>query len=77
SVPPGQILSPTAPPVNATLLSSIPQQNRPEQISKILRTNRPTVNSLMHLYGPWILDACLLQTKDRHTRSPTIINTND
>lgn len=25
----------------------------------------------MHLYGPWILDACLLQTKDRFSRSST------
>jgi len=53
---------------------SIPQQNRFEQSSKYLRTNRPNVNSLMHLYGPWILDACLLQIKDRYSRSS---NTND
>ncbi|CAF5037740.1 unnamed protein product, partial [Rotaria sp. Silwood1] len=53
------------------------QQNRSEQSPKILRKNRPTVNSLMHLYGPWILDACLLQMKDRYTRSSTIVNTND
>lgn len=25
----------------------------------------------MHLYGPWILDACLLQIKDRFSRSST------
>jgi hypothetical protein len=23
----------------------------------------------MHLYGPWTLDACLLQIKDRYSRS--------
>jgi len=36
---------------------------------QITRTNHPTVNSLMHLYGIWILDCCLLQIKDRHSRS--------
>ncbi len=36
---------------------------------KIFRLNSPTVNSLMHLYGSWILDCCLLQIKDRHSRS--------
>lgn len=61
SNPSGPIASPTAP--------QIPQQNRLEQLSKFLRTNRPTVNSLMHLYGPWILDACLLQIKDRYSRT--------
>lgn len=63
SVPAGSISSPpiTAPPP--------PPLNRSEHLSRKLRTNRPTVNSLMHLYGPWILDACLLQTKDRYSRS--------
>jgi len=69
SIPTGQILSPTTQQV-----PSIPQQNRSEHSSKYLRTNRPHVNSLMHLYGPWILDACLLQMKDRYSRSS---NTND
>jgi hypothetical protein len=50
---------------------SVPPLTRPEQLFKISRTNRPTVNSLMHLYGPWILDACLLQIKDRYSRSST------
>ncbi len=72
SIASGQILSPTTPQI-----PSIPQQNRSEQSSKFLRTNRPTVNSLMHLYGPWILDACLLQMKDRYSRSSTIVNMND
>jgi hypothetical protein len=65
SVPPGQMQSPTASTVNTNII--------PQQLSKISRTNRPTVNSLMHLYGPWILDASLLQIKDRSSRS----NTND
>jgi hypothetical protein len=77
SIPSGQALSPTTPSVNTGLPPSIPQQNRSEQIPKLLRTNRPTVNSLMHLYGPWVLDACLLQTKDRYKRSSSIVNTND
>ncbi|CAF0816396.1 unnamed protein product [Rotaria sp. Silwood1] len=38
-------------------------------ISKTSRLNHPTVNSLIHLYGSWILDCCLLQIKDRYTRS--------
>lgn len=37
--------------------------------TKISRLNHPTVNSLMHLYGTWIFDCCLLQTKDRYSRS--------
>lgn len=37
--------------------------------SKTSRINHPTVNSLMNLYGSWILDCCLLQIKDRCTRS--------
>jgi hypothetical protein len=64
SVTSGQILSPTT-----SQVPSIPQQNRSEQLSKFLRTNHPTVNSLMHLYGPWILDACLLQIKNRYSRT--------
>ncbi|CAM4913980.1 unnamed protein product [Rotaria socialis] len=88
STPPGQIhaaASPTAatsptpmpPPTNTVApLPSIPQ-NLSERSPKFLRTNRPTVNSLMHLYGPWILDACLLQLKDRYTRSATVVNAND
>jgi hypothetical protein len=48
-----------------------PSSNRSEQFFKTSRINRPTVNSLMHLYGPWILDACLLQIKDRYSRSST------
>ncbi|CAF4618659.1 unnamed protein product, partial [Rotaria sp. Silwood2] len=77
SIPSGQLYSAVSPTTNTNLSLSIPQQNRSEQLSKILRTNRPTVNSLMHLYGPWILDACLLQLKDRYTRSATIVNAND
>lgn len=61
SIIPGQVVSPTTP--------SVPQPIRSEQFSKVIRTNRPTVNSLMHLYGPWILDACLLQIKDRYSRT--------
>ncbi|CAF0840966.1 unnamed protein product [Rotaria sordida] len=38
-------------------------------ISKTSRLNHPTVNSLIHLYGSWILDCCLLQIKDRYSRS--------
>ncbi|CAF2041102.1 unnamed protein product [Rotaria magnacalcarata] len=37
--------------------------------SKTSRVNHSTVNSLMHLYGSWILDCCLLQIKDRCARS--------
>ena len=37
--------------------------------SKLSRINHPTVNSLMHLYGSWILDCCLLQIKDRYLHS--------
>ncbi|CAF1114250.1 unnamed protein product, partial [Rotaria sordida] len=77
STPPSQISSAVSPTTNTNLSLSISQQNRSEQLSKILRINRPTINSLMHLYGPWILDACLLQMKDRYTRSGTIINSND
>ena len=78
SIPTGQILSPvTSPSAPTNISSSITEQNRLEQLSKVLRTNRPTVNSLMHLFGPWILDACLLQIKDRYSRSSTITNTND
>jgi len=58
-------------PTSQTVPSMIPIV---QQKSKILKANRPTVNSLMHLYGPWILDACLLQIKDRYSRST---NTND
>ena len=43
-----------------------------KEILRIIRTNHPTVNSLMHLYGSWILDCCLLQIKDRHSRSSFI-----
>ena len=60
SVPTNPISSPT---------TTVPPLNRSEHLSSKLRTNRPTVNSLMHLYGPWILDACLLQIKDRYSRS--------
>ncbi|UJR09856.1 hypothetical protein I4U23_014078 [Adineta vaga] len=73
SVPHSQTVSPN----NTNSPSTTSQQTRSEQIHKLLRTNRPTVNSLMHLYGPWILDACLLQIKDRYTRSSTIVNMND
>jgi hypothetical protein len=38
-------------------------------LSKIPRINSPTVNSLLHLYGSWTFDCCLLQIKDRHSRS--------
>ncbi|CAF2961058.1 unnamed protein product [Rotaria sp. Silwood2] len=38
-------------------------------VSKTSRLNHPTVNSLIHLYGSWILDCCLLQIKDRYSRS--------
>jgi hypothetical protein len=38
-------------------------------LSKIPRVNSPTVNSLLHLYGSWTFDCCLLQIKDRHSRS--------
>ena len=42
----------------------------PEKIlSKTPRINTPTVNSLLHLYGSWTFDCCLLQIKDRHSRS--------
>ncbi|CAF3510748.1 unnamed protein product [Rotaria socialis] len=37
--------------------------------SKTSRINHSTVNSLMHLYGSWIFDCCLLQIKDRCARS--------
>ena len=77
SVPPGQTLPSTTPAVNASPSSSTAPHPRSEQIPKLIRTNRPTVNSLMHLYGPWILDACLLQTKDRYTRSSTVVNASD
>jgi hypothetical protein len=78
STPSSQIVSPMAPPVNTGIASPLTQQTtRPEQRTKRLQTNRPTVNSLMHLYGSWILDACLLQTKDRYSRSSTIVNPND
>ena len=73
SVPSAQTGSPVYTNVALTNL----QLTRAEQSPKHLRTNRPTVNSLMHLYGPWILDACLLQIKDRFTRSATIVNVND
>jgi len=36
---------------------------------KSARSNRPTVNSLLHLYGTWLFDCCLLQINDRHLRS--------
>ncbi len=60
-------------PASAMASPSVPSSPpiRPEQFVKNLRTNRPTVNSLMHLYGPWLLDACLLQIKDRYSRSST------
>ena len=45
--------------------------------TKITRMNRPTVNSLMHLYGPWLFDCCLLQIKDRYSRSSSVVNTNE
>ncbi|CAF0874456.1 unnamed protein product [Adineta ricciae] len=73
SVPSAQTVSPVHTNVALTNL----QLTRAEQSPKHLRTNRPTVNSLMHLYGPWILDACLLQIKDRFTRTTTIVNVND
>jgi hypothetical protein len=57
-----QNLSPTTP----LLISTASPLNRIEKFSRI---NRPTVNSLLHLYGPWILDCCLLQVKDRYLRS--------
>ena len=44
---------------------------------KVNRRHRPTVNSLIHLYGPWIFDCCLLQLKDRSTRSSIVVNTNE
>lgn len=77
SVPTGQIVSPMSQTINTSLSTTISNRNRFEQLTKILRTNRPTVNSLMHLYGPWILDACLLQMKDRYSRSSTIVNVNE
>ena len=40
--------------------------------SQIIRINRPTVNSLLHLYGTWTFDCCLLQIKDRYSRSSII-----
>jgi hypothetical protein len=40
-----------------------------KSFSKISRLNHPTVNSLIHLYGSWIFDCCLLQIKDRYSRS--------
>ena len=68
SIPSGPtVLPPTIAPV--VTVGSEPY--RPDLPSKALPSNRPSVNSLMHLYGQWILDACLLQTKDRFTRSAT------
>ncbi|CAF4608744.1 unnamed protein product, partial [Rotaria magnacalcarata] len=88
STPPGQIpttasptvaTSPTPMPPPANTVSPLPSisQHLSESSPKFLRANRPTINSLMHLYGPWILDACLLQLKDRYTRSATVSNAND
>ncbi|CAF0929112.1 unnamed protein product [Didymodactylos carnosus] len=50
---------------NSTVNSSISNM---ESTSRILRINRPTVNSLFHLYGPYVLDACLLLSKERQQR---------
>lgn len=72
-------LSPTTVSSSTSAASSLPiiPPNQLERSSKFLRRNRPSVNSLMHLYGPWILDACLLQMKDRYTRSSTVVNANE
>lgn len=43
--------------------------------SKSYRANQPSVNSLMHLYGPWILDACLLRfAETARTWDPQVTN---
>ena len=58
--------------------SSASTSQRPERIAtKLTRLHRPTVNSLIHLYGPWIFDCCLLQLKDRSARPSSSVNTND
>lgn len=54
--------SPMTPVMNSTICSE-------KSFTKISRLNHPTVNSLIHLYGTWIFDCCLLQIKDRHLRS--------
>ena len=77
SIPSGQPMAPAAPIVTTAPPPVINLPARAEQTTKSLRANRPSVNSLMHLYGPWILDACLLQTKDRYSRSSTILSAND
>lgn len=74
----GQIVPSVSTPVNTVVPLPTSQQTiSAEKSIKVLRANRPTVNSLMHLYGPWILDACLLQMKDRSSRSTIVANTND
>ena len=68
--------NPSATPVIPSSSSSFVQ--RPERIAtKLTRLHRPTVNSLIHLYGPWIFDCCLLQLKDRSARPSLSVNTND
>ncbi|CAF3528801.1 unnamed protein product [Adineta steineri] len=63
NMPSSQTFSPMTP-----LLIATTQPEKPSPI-KMTRINHPTVNSFMHLYGSWILDCCLLQIKDRHSRS--------
>ena len=53
-------------PATPLILSAPPAE---KILSKTLRINSPTVNSLLHLYGSWTFDCCLLQIKDRHSRS--------